>query len=491
MDRQAALPIGRTFDLAAHWRARAAKLAYGLLLSLLLGFVYSGGHDDQRVIELLFLWVGACVTAYRSAVGAHLALLDRRLAWALAGFFVWGVLSTSFALSPRHAWYETTSLFLLLFIALEMGRDIARGPSSLTSLLKAFGAIACAYAFKIISVYVAVWLVNARPETVDFTPGFTNFRHFNHVQTVALPLLGLVYLLSSDGPRLRPLWMGTAVVWWAIMFVTGGRGTMLGLAAGGVVVLALRGRAALPLLRVLSIAALLGGIVYGVFFWLLPHAMGLPPFGEGAYVVGRTLEDPVNGRRLLWECAFDLIHRHPWLGVGPLHFAHYGLSRGDAAHPHNWMLQIAAEWGIPALAMVCIALALSARGLWLAGRRLDRNDSFNQNMLAAWMLTGAAILVDGMVSGNIVMPQSQMAITFYIACATGWTASFSQHPTGCKNTRVVSGIFRTLILAVAVISAFSVGPEFVDKAINGTVSASSPAGHLGYWWTRLWMDTYF
>jgi putative inorganic carbon (hco3(-)) transporter len=467
-------------------------LACALLLVVFLNFLFSGGHDDQRVLQIVLLWAGGCMLAYRRGTATHFSLLGPGILWPLTGFFALGMLSSTLALSARHGWYETSSLLLLLLVALEIARDIARRPATLTEMLKVFGVIAAVYAFKIIAVYVSVWLVNARPETIDFTPGFSNIRHLNHVQTVGLPLLALLHVLTSGRPRWRALAMGAAVIWWTLLFATGGRGTMLGLVVGTVVVLALRRRAALPLLRTMSAAALMGALVYLVFFWLLPRAMGLPPFGEAACVVGRTLQDPINGRHLLWTCALDLIHQHPWLGVGPLHFAHYGLFHGDAAHPHNWMLQIGAEWGLPALALLCVALAFAVRGLWVAGRRLHADDTDNQASLAAWILTGTAVLMDGMVSGNIVMPQSQLTIVLYIGCAVGWTLSFSRQPASHSSaTTAASNIMRIVALIAAVVLACSVGPEFIDRATNGMVSASSAAGHYGSWWTRLWMDTRF
>ena len=34
----------------------------------------------------------------------------------------------------------------------------------------------------------------------------------------------------------------------------------------------------------------------------------------------------------------------PWLGIGPMQFA--ALASVVGAHPHNWPLQVAAEWGL-------------------------------------------------------------------------------------------------------------------------------------------------
>jgi hypothetical protein len=60
----------------------------------------------------------------------------------------------------------------------------------------------------------------------------------------------------------------------------------------------------------------------------------------------------------------------------------------------------------------------------LAVRRyLAVSDVKNRLTLAAWLTIGVAILVDGLVSGLIVMPTSQLWIALYIGCAWGWTTS--------------------------------------------------------------------
>ena len=96
-----------------------------------------------------------------------------------------------------------------------------------------------------------------------------------------------------------------------------------------------------------------------------------------------------------------MIQADPWAGAGPAHFAHYGRDLPFGAHPHNWVLQIGSEWGLPALVCLCAALLLSFR-------RLSRHGNFaSENKLAlpaAWWVTGTAIVVDGLFSGIILMP---------------------------------------------------------------------------------------
>lgn len=70
--------------------------------------------------------------------------------------------------------------------------------------------------------------------------------------------------------------------------------------------------------------------------------------------------------------------------------------------------------------------------IWLGFKRLlavrqylDPKDAKNRTTLAAWLTIGVAILVDGLVSGLVVMPTSQLWIALYIGCAWGWIVSMT------------------------------------------------------------------
>jgi hypothetical protein len=115
-----------------------------------------------------------------------------------------------------------------------------------------------------------------------------------------------------------------------------------------------------------------------------------------------------------------MVIQNPWLGAGPLHYAQVCAPLQVAAHPHNWVLQIAAEWGLLALGCIGAALLLAFRALHGCGAVLDERDERNQAMLTCWLATGIAIVLDGLVSGLLVMPVSQLWIASYAGLAWGW-----------------------------------------------------------------------
>jgi O-antigen ligase len=78
------------------------------------------------------------------------------------------------------------------------------------------------------------------------------------------------------------------------------------------------------------------------------------------------------------------------------------------SHPHNFPLQIAAEWGLPAALAACLLFGIL---LWRATRSL-RNPSegtLEDRALSGLLLTGIlAAALHACVSGVLVMPASQV-----------------------------------------------------------------------------------
>lgn len=384
-------------------------------------------------------------------------------------FLIIGFFSSLSAYSPRHALYEWSSLGLLLVLAWIIANEVARNPvQQLDRMLLVLGLGCALYVFKVALVYIFVLQSGTQPEMSEFIIGFNNYRFFNHVQTITLPLLGLLTLRSMQrGPaadRLARYGWGLLSLWWMLLFVSAGRGTFMGVLAGMVAVIFWRRRQALPWCRVMLLSAMAGLAAYAVFFLLVPVLMGLQPFGFLNGVVERSIENPGSSRGALWQRAGEMILSHPLLGAGPLHFAHYGRDINNGAHPHNWLLQIGAEWGVPALIVLCAVIFMSFRRLLGSATLIAAADLPNQAVLTAWLATGVAVVVDGLVSGLIVMPSSQLWIVVYMGCAWGWVSSFSRH--GGHEKPVISLRIRTGLGLLALSMLFFIGnglwPEIID-----------------------------
>ena len=100
-----------------------------------------------------------------------------------------------------------------------------------------------------------------------------------------------------------------------------------------------------------------------------------------------------------------------------MHYAHF--PNPKAAHPHNIYLQVAAEWGVP---MLVLLLALASRALWRLARTIRGvPDGLARAEGSGLLIAFLAILADGFVSGNFVMPVAQMWIVLCCAWTMAWT----------------------------------------------------------------------
>lgn len=386
----------------------------------------AGFHDNQRILEVFcVLMSGLFGIAFliMNRDEKVRRLYDRHLMFFFALFFVLGFVSSIIAYSPRHALFEWANFLLLGIMCLLIASEMrAKGDALLDKVLLLCGVGAAFYIFIEIIVYIAAISAGAQPANELLIRGFDNFRFFNHVQTTTLPLLGLLAVRSNERWKKVFSWIVLSM-WWTLFFLTVGRGTFVGLLAGMSVTIVFLRRDALPWCKVMMYSALLGMGLYFLFYVLIPISQGLRPFGFLFVLVGRTVADPTSLRLPLWIRAWEILAAHPWLGAGPMHFAHFGRAVQNGAHPHNWVLQIACEWGIPAFLSLVATLALGFKKLLATRRYLAPADKQNRLILAAWLTTGIAILVDGLVSGLFVMPSSQLWIALYIGCAWGWICS--------------------------------------------------------------------
>lgn len=428
-------------------------------------------YDNQRLVEMSCAFFALVLIWFQGVDElAFPQLLGRPLMLPLALFFGLGMVSSGTAYSPRLAFLEWTNLLLLCAAAWLVAAEVsAKGDLLLDKLLMLCGLACAVYVLLEITIYLTILKAGIQPELAQLIVGFDNYRSFNYVQTIALPMLGLLAVRLPEHGR-RIFWWGVSALWWMLLFVSAGRGTFVGLTVAIAVVWCALGKSAMAWCRAMLLAGLAGLLAYLFFYVLIPVSRGLAPFGFLLTTVERSVENPTSGRLQLWIRSLEMVAEDPWLGAGPLHFAHYGRDLEIGASPHSWPFQIASEWGLPALLLLCCVLALAMFKLWQLRKTIAEKD---QATLTAWLVTGLAILIDGLVSGLIVMPTSQLWIALYVGCVWGWACARSPLPQTVvfRRTRVRSALVTVgaLLLMYALING--VWPEIKEMNVrNGAYS---------------------
>lgn len=453
-------------------------------------------HDGQRLAQLALLMLVGCAVLLLPATGrpvwATWALLPRWSRFVLGMVLLLGLISSIVAPLPRWALLEWSSLVLLGMLAFAVAASWqVSSPMRDQILVGVFFATALAYSVKALTIYVAMLAVG--PEyglgfkAEELFTGFSNVRFFSHVQTMLLPFLVLPALWWGRTPLRRTLLCIVPVVWWMLAIASGTRGSWVALLIGALLAWWLGGKSGRRWMRWQTGALLGGAAAYLLFVIRVPDWLARP-----ASFMHRV-EDIISlrGRDVLWELSADLIAQHPWLGIGPMHFAkHLSVL---AAHPHNAILQFMAEWGVPA--------ALGITVVWVAGGLIwslhvhqmasvvepDRHSMVLVALLAA--ITGAS--AQAMVDGVMVMPVSQTLLALLCGWALG--AYFSSRAAAPAARRGTGLAFRGAVLVAAAVLMWSVLPEIggLEERMQAHLRLQPEGPNpklLPRYWIQGWID---
>jgi hypothetical protein len=134
----------------------------------------------------------------------------------------------------------------------------------------------------------------------------------------------------------------------------------------------------------------------------------------------------------------------PVLGIGPGQFTQFESYAG--AHPHNWMLQVAAEWGVPALLVTVVGIG----GLVRRIRSSIKDGSGEVVLLAAASLSVFVGLVSALVDGTLVMPTTQVGFALAFGTLVGIIGHATAHrPKTMPSLALAGPAPAALVLAAA------------------------------------------
>jgi O-antigen ligase len=402
-------------------------------------------YDIRRIAELgLFLITSLMLFSSKSlreqAVSAFLQLptFSRIL---LAGFFVLGFSSACLAAIPTFAllaWATALMVGVLVFHFAALRATL----SERFDRIMLYGlviAIACYSLMALSTLLVIAHHIKDIPATANLfyvlsAPTFNNPRFLTDLMSWTLGLIVLPNLLyPSKNTLLRYLLFLLAAYWWCLGFAGQSRALNLGSIATAILLIAIFGKSVKQYLLYQILAVLSGMVLYFILYhWLV----ALP-------IRHLSLLDPDN-RLQIWTVALHLIKLHPLLGVGPLHFPYYAYAYEQlVAHPHNAILLIACEWGIPAALML---FSLMGFGLWrwiIFSRQAVKTQA-NANLYIG--LTACLLMAgfDAMFSGVLIMPVSQ----FMLGLVVGWALSlYIMHN---RTTVSVSGYLHIGLIALII-----------------------------------------
>ena len=438
-------------------------------------------NDRQRLLELSLLGFVLLDCVFNGlVVGKDLLAIPQKLRSAFFVLLLLAITSACLAQSPRHALIEISVFAGLCYLSLFVARLFLGNKQKFTQQITvAIWASIVLYMLSFYTGYITATVFKTPLNWPFPFTGFSNIRSFNQYQLWTLGLICLP-LLAFDVKKTTRVWLYIALIaWWVLLFYSASRGVLVAWLAGILLTAVIYKKSAWPLLRLQFINIALGFLSYYVLFKVIPAA------NESTLVTGAIMRGTTYDRLGLWQQAIILIRESPIFGVGAMHYAWYNPSNG---HPHNSVLQLASEWGLPA---TIIILSIAGYGIysWLKkfnADSLQTASSSDSNLVILLFFTIANNAAYSLVDGVIVTPISQVLMFTIIGLMIGHycVGQQSNHTNETiKNKFQFRPIFAAIVLAAMVWSTL---PELV-KGLSGEEKGFS----MGYTAAgpRFWHET--
>lgn len=433
-------------------------------------------HDSQRLIELILI----CLVLLHRIINKtqeHVFAIDQKVYLALYIVLALAIISSYLATSPRHAILEISIFsglgYLCLFVAHLYHENN-------TLLIKRLSYIFWAS----ILLYMVSFYVGYITATIFKTPvtwpnpltGFSSIRSFTQYQLWTLGLITLP-LLAFDFKNAYTrfcLHLGLAC-WWVLLFYSASRGALLAWLVGILITALIYRKSAWLFIRLQLIHIVTGFLSYQILFQVIPALR------NSAVVTGTIIRDTTNDRIELWGQSINLIQNYPIFGIGPMHFAWHNHTSASA-HPHNSVLQLMAEWGLP-VALLILSIAGYGLFFWLKkfnSTTLQTGTNLNRNLAIVLFFTIVSNATYSMVDGVIVMPISQVMMFTFIGLMLGFYSY--GNPIKVTKKSLLKPAFACIVLIALV---WSTMPEILQSA-NGSERKFS-MGYIAYG-PRIWLE---
>jgi len=375
-------------------------------------------YDQKRIMQCTLLSIIALYTILsphqrRNSLGV-LSNLPNFILYGIGFFFAIGLFSAVLAPNIKMALLAVGLYGLLFNFIIFIATLSKRDPIQLENIVLAslIMTIATFFIYFMIYSYKIVHILQI--------PSFSNPRFFSQCFIWILPLLSLVVEKRKNKIVSAFLYVVLTLAW-CLAFVTDSKGMLISLATSIMITALLYRKDSINWIMKTMLAAIIGFMLF----------LALSFFANNSATYS-TFNDSTSSRLILYKIAWLLIKASPFIGVGPMHYAFYTHQILEqhprlalAAHPHNSVLLIAAEWGIPAALILLITLSYGFTR-WISYTKKRSSTITTHVALTASLIAG---MVYSLFSGVFVSPLSQLAGCFII----GWMIGIYFKSTALKN----------------------------------------------------------
>ncbi|TXH66885.1 MAG: O-antigen ligase domain-containing protein [Thiothrix sp.] len=422
-------------------------IAISLIFLAVLPFLISSSfHDSQRLISTIFI---GCLLTYSLLKYEIWRENELRV---LLIFLSMGLMATIHSLD---SFWSTIELFIFLNIFLfTISFTMNINGNKIKHLALIFTLVQLIYACRSLANYFMIIASRDKIDAWVIIDGFDNIRFYAQFLSWTLPFI-IGYLALQDRTRHTKLILITASLSFALAFITGTRAFILGMIFTVISVFIFAPNWWARYLKYLLTTSSIGAFIYLLMIFLIPTFFGIDNHAALESTVHRDFTNS-SGRVEIWMQTIHIAFNNPWLGIGPMMTAADGALK-TVAHPHNFILQLMAEWGLP-FTILFLFLTIYLIHKW---RKLIAQNPINREPLALPMTAAlSSAFAASLVDGVMVMPVSLT----YMAIIIGATINLMKTWTPEVPNFKLSTITRfTLILPAFLLLAVTIYQwEFVD-----------------------------
>ena len=361
-------------------------------------------HDSQRIVSTVLVAIALLISLLFIRVSV-------RTIWITAAGFTWGLLAVFMSPLPLWSMLEFGLLFSVVLLCVTLIPKLSELQSK--HLLYIFVIMQAFYAVHNLTDYTVIMITGAKLEPYSLCNGFSNTRFYGQFLTWTMPFTIGALAVNKNYPYRNAIAF-LLMIEWGLEFLTLNRSFIVAMAATMPIVWWINRAQFKSYTKWLLLSAAGGFAIYILMLHILPELLGIDVSYAVKFSSGRDVLSS-SGRVQLWLDAWHLMMSHQWLGAGPMMTALASVSK-ISAHPHNYVLQLLAEWGIPFTLLIVGGATYGA----VRFKTLIQESSTEAQLLAlpvvASLSAGAAA---GLFDGLLVMPVSLIYMTLVLACCAG------------------------------------------------------------------------
>jgi len=385
----------------------------------------------------------------------------------------------------------------LILFSLTIAASLKERPDLvLTAVILGAWTFSLIYIVEFLTSYIAAFIVDGKIDFRLLFPHFGNIRFFNQFQIWLIPIVlaPLVMLKINNRATCFSLYLISGL-WITILITSQSRGAQLAVILALIITIGVYGPASRRLLKVSMTTIGIGISFYLLLFKLIPNFISfLLEKNIASTNLVRVVDKSESSvvRLQLLKQSFTHILENPIFGIGPMHTAYYP---GQHAHPHNSLLQICSEFGIPFCLLSAGLLAIFI-WRWIRFSKISKKSNTqqqtfssiyqsklenNQQLGIALFFSLIAGLIYSLVSGVFVMPMSQTMLFITVGLMIGLLNAQGVQASSISTFKSVSLQIMVGILAIGLL--LTTLPHLTTRVLHPFFATYMPEYTVGprYW----------